>query len=216
MATHASALSGFSRYLPGGRWLVVGLAFLLGWLLFGLVWLADRGDDDAAEAPVKPAASAETFEPLPRPMAAGDAATPLPVPAEEESETAQLVEEEPAIVEPVPAPVETTPLPPSLEETAAPVAVAAQPPAPLPDQSPSPRYPIAAARRGESGTVVLEVEVDAGGTPLSVEVASRSGSRDLDRAAVDAVSRWRFSPALDADGNPVPGRLTVPIDFKME
>jgi protein TonB len=52
------------------------------------------------------------------------------------------------------------------------------------------------------------------GVPLSVDVQQRSGSRDLDRAAVDAVRRWRFSPG-QRDGQAIVGSVTVPVDFKM-
>ena len=58
--------------------------------------------------------------------------------------------------------------------------------------------------------------MDAIAVTEKVELGLRSGSRDLDRAALQAVSRWRFQPARDADGNAVPGRLSVPIDFKLE
>jgi len=38
-------------------------------------------------------------------------------------------------------------------------------------------------------------------------------SRDLDRAASEAVRRWRFTPAM-SNGQPVPGSIEVPFDFK--
>lgn len=207
-----SAASGLLDHLPQGRWLLVGAAFLLGWLLFALVWLAGRGDDTPSAGPAKPVAEPVAFEPLPRPMAAGDAATPLPAPSGE----ARVVEQPPPPAPAAAAPVETTPLPPSIDEPAPVAGEAMQAPSPLPDQSPSPRYPQDALRRGETGTVILQVQVDAQGQPVSVDVSQRSGSRDLDRAAVEAVSRWRFSPALDAAGNAVPGGLSVPVDFKLE
>ncbi|UWX04585.1 energy transducer TonB [Pseudoxanthomonas sp. NC8] len=205
---HTPAFPGFLQRLPG-RWLLVGAAFLLGWLLFVPVWLAARGDD--TPAPVQPASAPVAFEPLPRPMAAGDAATPLPAPAD----APRVVEEAPPVA---PTPAESAALPPSIEEAApAPTASAQmQAPSPLPDQSPSPRYPVEAVRRGDTGTVVVQVQVDAQGLPVSVEVLERSGSRVLDRAAVDAVSDWHFAPARDAAGNAVAGSLSVPIDFKLE
>lgn len=206
---HSPALPGFLQRLPG-RWLLVGAAFLLGWLLFLLVWLAARRED--TPAPVQPASAPVAFDPLPRPMAAGDAATPLPAPAEE---APRLVEEAPP---PVPASTETTALPPSIDEAAPALGESApvQAPSPLPDQSPSPRYPASAMRRGDAGTVVVQVHVDAQGQPVSVDVLERSGSRDLDRAAVEAVSNWHFAPARDAAGNAIAGSLSVPIDFKLE
>ena len=210
--TPRSAPAGLAADLPRGRWLLVAGAFLLGWLLFAVVWLAARRDQAVATGPELPAAVPEEFEPLPRPAPAGDAATPLPPAA---GEAPRLVEDAPAPA-PAPLPAETSPLPPAIDEAAPVAGEAAQAPIPLPEQSPSPRYPSEALRRNETGTVVLQVQVDAQGQPVSVEVAQRSGSRDLDRAAVEAVSRWRFSPARDAAGKPVAGTLSVPIDFKLE
>lgn len=215
MATRtASASPAFLQRLPTGRWALVAGAFVLGWLLFAVVWLAARQDAAAPAGPVEPASKAETFEPLPRPMAAGDAATPLPAPRE--AEAPRLVEEAPPpAAEAAPPPIDTAPLPPSIETTAA-TGASVQPPAALADHAPAPRYPPTALRRGDSGTVVLQVEVDPQGTPTSVQVSGRSGSRDLDRAAVEAVSGWRFAPARDAAGNAVAGSLSIPIDFKLE
>ena len=70
------------------------------------------------------------------------------------------------------------------------------------------------ARRTITRRDGVRVEVGADGVPTSVEVAQRSGSRDLDRAAVNAVRQWRFQPA-QRDGQAVAGAVTVPIDFKM-
>ncbi|WP_313465575.1 energy transducer TonB, partial [Stenotrophomonas sp.] len=86
-------------------------------------------------------------------------------------------------------------------------------PMPVAGQSPPPTYPAAALRRGESGSVVVRVDVDATGYANNITVIQRSGSRELDRAATDAVRRWRFSPAL-SNGQPVPGSIEVPFDFK--
>jgi protein TonB len=88
-------------------------------------------------------------------------------------------------------------------------------PQPIADQSPPPTYPPAALRRGDSGSVVVRVDVDATGMPFNATIVQRSGSRDLDRAAVDAVRRWRFMPA-QSNGQAVPGSIEVPVDFKSE
>lgn len=195
--------------LPERPWLLAAVAFALGLLLFVVVWLAVRDDGPAPDAPVRPTAAAPGFEPLPVPMSPGDAATSMSEPSDE---PAQLVETAPP-PEPA-APTEPSPVP----ELPAPVAdspaaaTAVQAPALLPDQ-PQPRYPASALRAGETGTVVLKVDVDALGHPVGVEVVGRSGSRALDRAAVDAVSRWQFQAARDAGGQSVPGTLTIPIDF---
>ncbi|MDW8123587.1 MAG: TonB family protein [Geminicoccaceae bacterium] len=80
--------------------------------------------------------------------------------------------------------------------------------------NPLPHYPAAARRRGIEGTVVLEVAVSPAGLPEEVVVARSSGSRLLDEAALEAVRRWRFRPARRA-GEPVAGRVAVPITFRL-
>ena len=78
-----------------------------------------------------------------------------------------------------------------------------------------PGYPPAAFRAGEEGTVVLRVDVDASGNPGNVDIVSRSGSRELDRAAIEAVRKWKFRPAMQG-GQAVASQVEVPIDFKMD
>lgn len=65
-----------------------------------------------------------------------------------------------------------------------------------------PAYPSDAVRAGWEGTVVIRVLVDTGGTAAAVTVRSGSGYASLDEAAVQAVKRWRFTPARQ-------GRTTV-------
>jgi len=80
-------------------------------------------------------------------------------------------------------------------------------------QSPAPEYPAQALRRGEGGTVLLRVNVGADGRPTDIAFADRSNSRELDRAARDAVSKWRFTPAT-RNGKPVAAVVEVPVEFK--
>ncbi|RDZ28356.1 energy transducer TonB [Lysobacter silvisoli] len=80
-------------------------------------------------------------------------------------------------------------------------------------RSPEPEYPATALRRGEGGEVVLRVNVGSDGVPGEVDFARRSASRDLDRAAQDAVRKWRFTPAT-RNGKPVPAVVEVPITFQ--
>ena len=77
----------------------------------------------------------------------------------------------------------------------------------------TPKYPPAALRSGIGGTVLVRAEVDAAGNPVTVTVAKRSGNRDLDRAAVNAVRSWRFEPAM-RDGKATASVVQVPVDFK--
>lgn len=76
-----------------------------------------------------------------------------------------------------------------------------------------PPYPDDAARRGEEGDVVVTVHVSANGLAEGAEVESSSGSASLDRAAVNALRKWRFHPAMK-DGQPVPFDFTINISFR--
>jgi protein TonB len=82
-------------------------------------------------------------------------------------------------------------------------------------QNPAPRYPAAARRSGEEGTVLLRVLVTPDGKPAKVEVDRSSGSPVLDSAAADAVSRWRFVPARRG-ADPVEAWVVVPMVFRLE
>lgn len=80
-----------------------------------------------------------------------------------------------------------------------------------------PEYPAAARRAGETGSVVVMADIDAKGMPSNVTVTERSGSRsrDFDRAAVSAVSKWTFEPAIQ-NGKAVAASVRVPVDFTLE
>jgi protein TonB len=75
-----------------------------------------------------------------------------------------------------------------------------------------PTYPRDAARRGETGTVVLIIRIAPDGSASDVAVAQSSGYESLDRAARDAVLRWHFRPAQQ-DGIPVASVLPFRIVF---
>lgn len=82
-------------------------------------------------------------------------------------------------------------------------------------QNPAPGYPAAARRLGEEGKVMLHVRVDTGGRPVQIDVRTGSGSPRLDRAAVDAVWRWRFVAARRGD-IAVEAWVLVPIIFNLK
>jgi len=82
-------------------------------------------------------------------------------------------------------------------------------------QNPAPRYPLAARRAGEQGTVTLKVLVSIKGLPRRVEIEKTSGSSRLDTAARDAVGRWRFNPARRGNA-PIESWVLVPVVFRLE
>src|SRR4051812_6407458 len=60
---------------------------------------------------------------------------------------------------------------------------------------PDPDYPMTARKRKQQGTCVLALVVDEDGRPRDVHV-TRSVNKVLDQNAVNAVTQWRFKPAL--------------------
>ena len=75
-----------------------------------------------------------------------------------------------------------------------------------------PAYPLEAARQRAQGTVTLLIHVSAQGRPQDVVIANSSGAESLDRAARNAVRRWRFTPA-QVRGTPVPFDYSLDIRF---
>lgn len=201
--------------LPHETWRIAGIAFGVGVLCFVLVWLVARRDDAPAAAATNTAQPANPLDPLPAPLAAGDdgaADMPGAKPAEDTAgdEVPTLVETAPAPPPAATAPAEPAPATPAAAATEA---LPDDRPLPIQGQMPPPNYPAAALRRGESGSVVVRVDVDANGVPGGVTLVQRSGSRDLDRAAMEAVRDWHFRPAR-RDGQPVAGSIDIPFDFK--
>jgi protein TonB len=160
-------------------------------------------------------------EPLPEPKV-----EPAPVPAPEPP---------PVPSPPPPAPVAQAPRP-------APQPAAATPPQTIPppllpcvesdraagdggaagrlDAQPSldrairPVYPLGARRRGEEGTVVLDVRVAADGRADGVTLVRSSGFPELDRAAERAAAQARFNPATRG-GHPVESAARLTLVFRL-
>jgi periplasmic protein TonB len=80
--------------------------------------------------------------------------------------------------------------------------------------NPKPAHPPESRAAGENGTVVLRVRVEANGRPVSVTLARSSGYPRLDRAAQEAVRRWRFKPAT-RDGQAFAATVDVPVRFSL-
>jgi periplasmic protein TonB len=78
-----------------------------------------------------------------------------------------------------------------------------------------PDYPAAAARRGDAGTTTLALLVGADGRVSSARVEGSSGSRDLDRAAINALSLCKFKPATN-DGVAEAGWAKLAFVWKLD
>ena len=60
----------------------------------------------------------------------------------------------------------------------------------------APDYPLSARKLGETGQVLLRVEIDETGRLVASDVARSSGFSRLDEAALAAVKSWRCQPAM--------------------
>ncbi len=187
-----------------------------------------------APAPPAPPQPSQTAQPSARPSQAVPPLPPAP-PEAAPAASSQSVASQPAASRPVAAQLAAPqPIPP---QPAAPRTVVPAPAAvnlgnggqdladlnarsddiipPRPDsryRNMPPAYPPEAMRRHQEGPAHLMVHVTVDGVPDLVEVAGSSGHTSLDQAAVQAVARWRFTPALGAAG-PVPFSFTLDIHF---
>jgi protein TonB len=126
-----------------------------------------------------------------------------------------------------PPPVQATTEPdPAPEQPAMPAQPEAPPAAPsnntgamrsavMADGCATPQYPTAALRNGETGTVTLALLIGADGHVTQSRIEHSSGYRDLDKAAVNALSMCKFKPAMNS-GQPEAGWGQIAYDWKLE
>jgi len=74
-------------------------------------------------------------------------------------------------------------------------------------------YPPEAMAARQEGTVVLLVTVGADGSVTDVSVA-QSGGEALDRAAIEALRQWKFTPARRGD-QAISSRIRIPVLFAL-
>lgn len=148
---------------------------------------ADQKAKAAAELAAKQAAAAKA--------AAAAAKAPPPAPVQQ-----------PVVQQPQPAPQQVKPAPPPqpVGETRAAQAVS---PA-------APEYPLDAARNHQSGYATVEFTVNPDGSVGNAHVIASQPGRVFNNAAIQAVTRSKFKPALK-DGQPVSSTLQRRIDFNL-
>ena len=74
--------------------------------------------------------------------------------------------------------------------------------------TPAPQFPAEAYRNRQSGEVQVEFVVGTNGSVTSSRVVRSNPRRVFDRAALEAVNRWRFQPVAE----PVTSRRTIGFD----
>ncbi|HZX52889.1 MAG TPA: energy transducer TonB [Pseudomonas sp.] len=178
----------------------------------------------AAPAPVK-------LPEQPQPQPQRQAVVPRNAPAPKPVVQAPVAKAKPAVAaqptqnQPVQAqPTETTSQSAAVlaaAQTAPAKPVAAKPVAEVLSRKPSfrepprqPNYPSQARRRNQQGVVLVEVRLDERGQQRSLNVLRSSGVESLDRAALEAVAKWRFRPETTG-GQAVPSRVQIPIQFAL-
>jgi protein TonB len=144
---------------------------------------------------------------LPRPVRA---VQPLPTVVDLPPRIVAVNQPTPNIVPPPPAP-QPLPIPAPAPAPAKTASVDLD--AATADGAP-PVYPIESRRRHEQGTVVLRVVISPEGRVKDISVASSSGFERLDKAALEAVRRWRFQPQMQG-GVAVEAVGKLPIPFRL-
>lgn len=126
----------------------------------------------------------------------------------------------PAAERPQPAAITVTPSTPAPMPATAALSVTANSPAatparsaavPKPIRQPPPRYPTSAGRNGVSGQVQVAFTITAAGDVESARVVASNLPASFDRAAVFAVSRWKF----EATGSSVATTTSVKFDSQL-
>lgn len=155
---------------------------------------------------------------------APDAATPPPPPppkVEPKPKPKMIVAQGPPVPDPVTVPEEPEPIEEAPPPPPSPSPGEIAPPPVVPPSfvaaylsNPPPDYPSTSKRLREQGRVLVRVHVSRDGHPLSVALEKGSGFERLDRAALDAVRRWKFVPARQGD-DAIEAAVLVPLDFAL-
>lgn len=74
------------------------------------------------------------------------------------------------------------------------------------------RYPTGALRAGQGGWVIVGFTITADGRTKDVHVIDAQPRHVFDRAAMEAIERYRFKPAM-RDGNPVDSNSQQKVEF---
>tara|TARA_R110002167_G_scaffold295060_1_gene499672 strand:- start:280 stop:786 length:507 start_codon:yes stop_codon:yes gene_type:complete len=78
-----------------------------------------------------------------------------------------------------------------------------------------PNYPTVARKRGQQGTVWLDIMLDDEGEQRQLSISKSSGVAVLDEAALQAVANWEFMP-YRINGKSAASRVRVPVQFALK
>jgi len=79
----------------------------------------------------------------------------------------------------------------------------------------APNYPRVARKRGIEGVAMYEIWLDQNGNQVKQVLISSSGATMLDKSALDAIKKWKFSPHT-VGNQTVAHRVQIPVRFKLD
>lgn len=181
--------------------LVIGVHVLLVWALMASMGIIEMpGLSKPMEAVIidQPQEKTEPVEVVKPDLEAPPIETP---PIEDTIPEPEIMVDEPA---PAAITAETSPAPPVTETANMTVS-----------RRVDPVYPAGSRRDGEQGNGMFRVLVDEKGRPTEVQVLKSTGFPRLDEAAMTAIRRWAFKPAVQ-NSQPVKSWTRVAVAFKLE
>lgn len=78
-----------------------------------------------------------------------------------------------------------------------------------------PTYPSALLSKGIGGRVVVSATIDENGQVIATTIKQTSGHPDLDKAAINALNRWKFKPGTKG-GRKIKSTALVPFNFEVK
>jgi len=79
----------------------------------------------------------------------------------------------------------------------------------------APAYPTHARNEGIEGYVLVEFSVDTHGRTFDCVILESVPAGIFDDAVTRAIQKWRFTPAKDKGGKPIPVRVRQPVQFTL-
>ena len=76
------------------------------------------------------------------------------------------------------------------------------------------QYPVAALRSGATGIVVVLARYDDAGNVIQTSIYKGSHNKDLDRAALQGIKKWKINPRM-IQGQAVGGEALVEVQFNL-
>ena len=87
---------------------------------------------------------------------------------------------------------------------------------PRPIRTIEPKYPASARNAAIEGLVKIKMLITYEGKVIEASIVESSGHPEMDANALEAVYKWRFSPARNKLKQKIDCYITMPIKFKLK